>query len=95
MGLFQFSRYGLGKLSSRYVLNHRAKKWYNINMKLRRDIVVVRDIHDKQDDFVEASPSERVGMVWELTEELWSLRDKGNAERRLQRDVANLVEPRG
>ncbi len=41
--------------------------------------------------YVEASAQERVAMMWELTEELWSFKDTGHAERRLQRNVANLI----
>jgi hypothetical protein len=39
-------------------------------------------------DYVDAPPARRIEMVWELTEELWSISGKGNAQRRLQRDVA-------
>jgi hypothetical protein len=44
------------------------------------------------DSFVEATPAERVGFVWELTKEMWSLRNRQDAERRLQRDVTNLIQ---
>ena len=48
---------------------------------------------DKDDDcFVNASPQERIAFIWELTAELWSLRDKQYVERRLQRHVANLIK---
>lgn len=43
--------------------------------------------------YVAASPSERVAMVWELTAEAWTLKDRGpeHVERRLQRTVAHLL----
>jgi len=60
-------------------------------MKLMRDYAKLSRMTDADDAYVEASPAERVGFVWELTKELWSLRDRQSAERRLQRNVANLV----
>jgi len=47
------------------------------------------------DAYVEASPAQRVGFVWEITKELWSLRNIQDAERRLQRNVATLVRQQG
>lgn len=47
----------------------------------------------KQDDcYVDASPQEKISFIWELTAELWSLKDKHSAERRLQRHVTNLIK---
>jgi hypothetical protein len=41
-------------------------------------------------DFVDAPPAVRVAMVWELTQELWSLSGRTDAQQRLQRNVATL-----
>ena len=41
-------------------------------------------------DYVDAPPARRIEMVWELTEELWSISGKGDAQRPLRRDVAVL-----
>jgi hypothetical protein len=41
-------------------------------------------------DFVDRPPEECVAMVWELTQELWSISGRIDAQRRLQRDVATL-----
>jgi len=41
-------------------------------------------------DYVDAPPARRVAMVWELTEELWSISGKGDAQQPLRRDVAVL-----
>ena len=47
----------------------------------------------KQDDcYVDASPQERIARIWELTAELWSLKGSQYAERRLQRNVTNLIK---
>lgn len=46
----------------------------------------------EDDSFVAASPKELVAFMWELTAELWSLRKKGYAERRLQRNITRLIE---
>jgi hypothetical protein len=41
-------------------------------------------------DFVDRPASECVAMVWELTQELWSISGRKDAQRRLQRNVAAL-----
>lgn len=41
-------------------------------------------------DFVNLPSAECVAIVWELTEELWSLRGNKDAQQRLQRNVAVL-----
>ena len=49
-------------------------------------------ITKNEDDFVEISPSERVSFMWELTAELWSLIKSPYVERRLQRNITNLIK---
>ncbi len=41
--------------------------------------------------YVAASAQERIAITWELTKEMWSLQVGNDAERRLQRNVTNLV----
>jgi hypothetical protein len=60
-------------------------------MKLMRDKTKLKKQGTENDSFVDAAPAERVGMVWELTCELWSLGGRQHAEQRLQRNVGNLV----
>jgi hypothetical protein len=60
-------------------------------IKLQRDKARLRKLSDEDDDFVDASPAERLGMMWELTAELWSLRGQDCAQQRLQGHVAGLV----
>ena len=64
-------------------------------MKLKRDYAKLSKMTDADDAYVDASPAERVGLVWEITRELWSLRNRQDAERRLQRNVATLVRQQG
>lgn len=58
----------------------------------RVDRSKVRLISDREEssDFVNLPPAERVGIIWELTCELWSLTGDKSAERRLQRNAAVL-----
>ena len=44
-------------------------------------------------DLVKATPSELIGFISVLTEELYSLKGNFNAEQRLQRNVTNLIRP--
>ena len=60
-------------------------------LKLQKDRARLRKLSDEDDDFVDASPAERLGMMWELTAELWSLQGEDGAQRQLQRHVARLV----
>lgn len=74
-----------------------AEGWLGYNrgmLKLQRDKARLRKLTDEDDDFVDASPAERLGMVWELTAEVWSLRGQDCAQQRLQRDIASLVRQR-
>jgi hypothetical protein len=60
-----------------------------------RNYATVKKMTQQDDSFVRASPGQRVAFVWELTAELWSLRDSRNVKRRLQRNVTNLVKKQG
>ena len=61
-------------------------------MKLNRDIVTLKKLSDKDDGFVDASPQERISMVWELTKEAWYFKERKNVKQRLQRDVVRLIK---
>jgi len=60
-------------------------------MRVQRQKVRLRKLSDEDNGFVDASPAERLSVIWELTEELWSLREKDRAQQRLQRHVAGLI----
>jgi hypothetical protein len=60
-------------------------------IRLQKDQVRVRKLTDPDDEYVPASPAERIAMVWELTAEAWSLQGEDLAQRRLQRHITNLV----
>lgn len=59
--------------------------------RIDRSKINLLNIHQESWDFVDLSPAQCLEMMWELTREIWSLRDSEIAERRLQRDVTNLV----
>ena len=61
-------------------------------MKLIRGQAKLKKLSNQEGGFVNAPPAERVSFIWELTAELWSLKEQGSAERRLQRDVTNLIK---
>jgi len=61
-------------------------------VKLKRDIIkIVRLADDSDDGYVDNTHSETFKMVWEITCDVWAFGGKANAERRLQRNVTNLV----
>ena len=64
-------------------------------MEMNRRHVVLKRVSDPDDDFVQASPAERVLMIWDLPSEIWSLSDPENVQRRLQRHVVSLTRQQG
>jgi hypothetical protein len=60
-------------------------------MKVMRNHTTLKKMTKQDDCYVDASPGERVSFIWQLTAELWSLKDKQNVEQRLQRNVTNLI----
>ncbi len=61
-------------------------------MKVIREHACLKKITEDDDCYVNIPAPALVGFMWELTEELWSLQGKEYVERRLQRNVANLVK---
>jgi hypothetical protein len=63
-------------------------------MKLRRDVFKVVPIKspEAEDDFVDLSPAERLSLVWDLTEEVFSLSGDYDVKSRLQRNVVNIIK---
>ena len=57
-----------------------------------RNHAILKKMTKEDDCFVDASPQQRIAFMWELTAELWSLKDSKCAERRLQRHVTNLIK---
>ena len=64
-------------------------------MKFLKSYTRLKRLTEEEDCYVEASFQERISMMWELTAEIWSLRYKKNAERRLQRNIATLIKKQG
>ena len=64
-------------------------------MKVIRNHAKLKKMTSEDDCYVDASPGERVSFIWQLTAELWSLKDKKNVEQRLQRDATTLIRQQG
>ncbi len=64
-------------------------------MKLNKSVAKLSQIENiVNDEYVNASIKDLIEMVWDITQELWSISTKGNvnAKSRLQRNVANLTK---
>ena len=61
-------------------------------MKLNRSAAELKRISKKDDSFADCTPSERVGIIWDITAELWSLNGEQDVKRRLQRNVTNIIK---
>ena len=61
-------------------------------MKVDRNKTYLGRVSKNDEDFVDMSPAERISFMWELTAELWSLRKSLYVERRLQRNITNLIK---
>ena len=64
-------------------------------MKVQRDQVRLKRLTDEDDDYVDASPAERLSFMWELTAEVWSIKEPESCARKLQRDRARLIRSSG
>lgn len=61
-------------------------------MKVNRNKVYIGKTSENDEGFARVSPAEGVSFMWELTAELWSLRKSPDVERRLQRNITNLIK---
>lgn len=61
-------------------------------MKVMRNQATLKEISKKDDCYVNASAQERISFIWELTDELWAMKGADYVERRLQRNVTNLIK---
>ena len=68
------------------------KIWYDINMKVSRDKARLKKMSKIDDAFVAVSPQKCIAFIWELTAELWSLRESPYVERRQQKNVTNIIK---
>jgi hypothetical protein len=60
-------------------------------MRVDHKKTILKRMNKSDNGYVPGKPFERVSFIWELTKELWFLKEKEDAERRLQRDVTNII----
>ena len=60
--------------------------------KVDRKKASIKKGFDDGAEYVDASPAERMAFIWELTKEIWSLKDEINVKRRLQRHITNFIK---
>ena len=63
-----------------------------------RNRITIKKITDPDSDdagYVDASYSERLSMIWELTKDAWAFAPNQDAEQRLQRHVVVLTRRKG
>jgi hypothetical protein len=63
-----------------------------MHMKMERNKTKLIKMSKIDDPFVDKSPQKCISIMWKLTAELWSLKGSPYVERRLQRNVANLIK---
>ena len=61
-------------------------------MKVIKNLTTLKKMTKQDDSYVEGSPQERISIIWPLTAELWSLKDKQIVGQRLQRNVTKLIK---
>ncbi len=61
-------------------------------IKVRKDHATLKKMTGEDDSYVNASPQDRLALMWEITAEIWSLRNKSDVERRLQRNITRLIK---
>ncbi|MCR4337178.1 MAG: hypothetical protein NUV91_05165 [Candidatus Omnitrophica bacterium] len=61
-------------------------------IKVNRQKIAFKQKFSDEDAYMDASPADRVAFIWELTQEIWSLKDPKIAQRRLQRHITKLIK---
>ncbi len=61
-------------------------------IKVRKDHTALKKMTKEDDSYVNASPQDRLALMWEITSEIWSLKNKNDVERRLQRNITRLIK---
>jgi len=64
-------------------------------MNVLKNRTLLKKLTKKDDSFVNAPPKDCISFIWDLTLELWSLRDKKYAKQRLQRNITNIIKKQG
>ncbi|GAB4219417.1 MAG TPA: hypothetical protein PL059_05295 [Spirochaetota bacterium] len=62
--------------------------------KLERKIVAKKSLKEVESEYIEATPEERISMVWEITCDTWAFMSDTNVERRLQRNITAVIRRR-
>jgi hypothetical protein len=62
-------------------------------MKVNRKKVYFGKMPKQDDGYVAGTPASRISMMWELTAEVWSLKNPADVKRRLQRNITKLIKP--
>ena len=57
----------------------------------RNCVRIIKMSEDTDNGFVEASPAERIAMVWEITKDAWAFAGELDVEQRLQRHITKLT----
>ncbi len=61
-------------------------------MRIKRNCTFLKRVSKQDDCYVNLTPTERVSFMWELTAELWSLKNSEYVKQRLQRNITNLIK---
>jgi hypothetical protein len=61
-------------------------------MKVHKNHTTFKKMTKEDDSYVNASPQDRLALMWEITSEIWALKNKTDVERRLQRNITRLIK---
>jgi hypothetical protein len=57
-----------------------------------KNVINISNIHEIDDDgYVEGTPEYRIALVSDITNDVWTFIGARDVERRLQRDVVNII----
>ena len=60
-------------------------------MGMKRKVVKLIRTTRQEEPFINASPSQCISFIWDLTAEVWGMNGSKDAERRLQRNITRLI----
>ena len=64
-------------------------------IRLMKNRTILKKMTKEDHCYVDASPADRVSLIWEITSEIWFLYNKKDVERRLQRDITHIIRQQG
>lgn len=61
-------------------------------MRVLKKITRLKKMSKGDNSFVKATPQDRVACMWDITAEIWALKNRRNVKQRLQRHLTSIIK---